>query len=144
VLPLANLSGHSDEEYFADGMTDALITSLSKIGGFRRVISRTSVMGFKGMNKPMPEIARALGVETIVEGSVLRSGGRVRIAVQLVRAATEEPLWAEPTSGTCATYCRFREKWPRRLRRRSRSRSRRRIGRVSLRSLSTPMPTWRT
>jgi tetratricopeptide (TPR) repeat protein len=76
-------------------MTDALITGLSKIGGFRRVISRTSMMGYKGTRKSMPDIAKALGVESIVEGSVLRSGGRVRIAVQLVRASTEQPLWAE-------------------------------------------------
>jgi len=95
VLPLANLSGSADEEYFADGMTDALITGLSKIGGFRRVITRTSVMGYKATRKPMPDIGKALGVDAIVEGSVLRSGGRVRIAVQLVRAATEQPLWAE-------------------------------------------------
>jgi serine/threonine-protein kinase len=95
VLPLANLSGNSEEEYFADGMTDALITGLSKIGGFRRVITRTSVMGYKGARTPVPEIGKALGVDAIVDGSVLRSGGRVRIAVQLVRAATEQPLWAE-------------------------------------------------
>ena len=95
VLPLSNLSGNAAEEYFADGMTDALITGLSKIGGFRRVISRTSVIGYKSTRKTMPDIARELGVESIVEGSVLRSGERVRIAVQLVRAATEEPLWAE-------------------------------------------------
>jgi serine/threonine protein kinase/tetratricopeptide (TPR) repeat protein len=95
VLPLANLSGSADEEYFADGMTDALITGLSKIGGFRRVITRTSVMGLKGLHKPVPDIGKALGVDAIVEGSVLRSDGRVRIAVQLVRAATEQPLWAE-------------------------------------------------
>ena len=95
VLPLANLSGNAEEEYFADGMTDALITGLSKIGGFRRVISRTSVISYKGTRKSMPEIGTALGVESVVEGTVLRSGGRVRIAVQLVRAATEQPLWAE-------------------------------------------------
>ena len=95
VLPLANLSGNSEEEYFADGMTDALITGLSKIGGFRRVITRTSVMGYKGTRKSMPDIGKALGVDAIVEGSVLRSGERIRIAAQLVRAATEQPLWAE-------------------------------------------------
>ena len=95
MLPLTNLSGNAEEEYFADGMTDALITGLSKIGGFRRVITRTSVMGYKGTRKTMPDIGKALGVDAIVEGSVLRSGGRVRIAVQLVRAATEQPLWAE-------------------------------------------------
>jgi TolB-like protein/Flp pilus assembly protein TadD len=95
VLPLSDLSANAGEEYFADGMTDALITGLSKIGGFRRVITRTSVMGYKNTKKSMPDIAKTLGVESIVEGSVLRSGGRVRIAVQLVRAATEQPLWAE-------------------------------------------------
>ncbi len=88
------MSGKAEEEFFADGMTEALITDLAKIGGFK-VISRGSVMGFKGTKQPLSEIGRALGVESIVEGSVLRAGGRVRISARLVRAATDEYLWAE-------------------------------------------------
>ena len=94
VLPLENLSGEPAEEFFADGMTEALITDLAKIGGLK-VISRGSVMEFKGTRKPLAEIGRALGVDSIVEGSVLRARDRVRISVRLVRAATDEYLWAE-------------------------------------------------
>jgi TolB-like protein/Tfp pilus assembly protein PilF len=94
VLPLENLSGQSTEEYFADGMTEALITDLAKIGGLK-VISRTSVMNFKRTTRPRAEIGRELGVEAIVEGSVLREGDRVRISARLVRAETDEYLWAE-------------------------------------------------
>ena len=94
VLPLANLSGDPEQEYFADGMTEALITDLSKIRALK-VISRTSVMQFKEVKKPLPEIAQALGVDGILEGSVQRSGGRVRITAQLIRAATDTHLWAE-------------------------------------------------
>jgi adenylate cyclase len=94
VLPLENLSGQPAEEYFADGMTEALITDLAKIGGLK-VISRGSVMGFKGKKQPLAEIGRALGVASIVEGSVLRAHDRVRISARLVRAETDECLWAE-------------------------------------------------
>jgi TolB-like protein/DNA-binding winged helix-turn-helix (wHTH) protein/Tfp pilus assembly protein PilF len=94
VLPLSNLTGDPQQDYFADGMTDALITDLAKIRAIK-VISRTSVMQFKGVNKPLPEIALALGVDGILEGSVQRSGGRVRITAQLIRAATDTHLWAE-------------------------------------------------
>ena len=94
VLPLENLSGEPAEEYFADGMTEALITDLAKIGGLK-VISRGSVMGFKGTKQPLAEIGRALGVDSIVEGSVVRARDRVRISARLVRAATDEYLWAE-------------------------------------------------
>ncbi len=94
VLPLSNLTGDPQQDYFADGMTDALITDLAKIRGVK-VISRTSVMQFKDVKKPLPEIAQALGVDGIVEGSVQRSGGRVRITAQLIRAATDTHLWAE-------------------------------------------------
>ena len=93
VLPLRNLSGDSEQEYFADGMTEALITDLAQIRALR-VISRTSVMRYKGLNKPPPEIAQELHVEGVVEGSVLRSGGRVRITAQLVDAASAKDLWA--------------------------------------------------
>jgi TolB-like protein/Tfp pilus assembly protein PilF/predicted Ser/Thr protein kinase len=94
VLPLANLSGDPEQEYFADGMTDELITNLSKIRALR-VISRTSVMGYKGAKKPLPEIARELNVDAVVEGSVLRLGDRVRITAQLLHAPTDRHLWAE-------------------------------------------------
>jgi TolB-like protein/DNA-binding winged helix-turn-helix (wHTH) protein/Tfp pilus assembly protein PilF len=94
VLPLANLSGDPDQEYFADGMTEELITDLAKIGALR-VISRTSVMGYKGAHKPLPEIARELNVDAIIEGTVQRSGSRVRIAAQLIEARTDQHLWSE-------------------------------------------------
>ena len=93
VLPLANLTGDPAQEYFSDGMTDALITNLASLPALR-VISRQSVMRYKGSTKPLPEIARELGVEGVVEGSVVRSGGRVRITAQLVHAPTERHLWA--------------------------------------------------
>ncbi len=94
VLPLANLSRDPEQEYFADGMTEALITDLSRIGSLR-VVSRTSVMHYKGTQTPLPEVARALNVDAVVEGSVLRSGDRVRITAQLIRAADDRHLWAE-------------------------------------------------
>jgi TolB-like protein/DNA-binding winged helix-turn-helix (wHTH) protein/Tfp pilus assembly protein PilF len=94
VLPLENLSGDPSEEFFADGMTDQLITDLAKVRSLR-VISRTSVMQYKGAKKPLPEIARELNVDAIVEGSVIRSGERVRVTAQLVRASTDQHLWAE-------------------------------------------------
>jgi len=94
VLPMQNLSGDAAQEYFADGMTDELITDLAKVGGLR-VISRTSVMRYKGTKKGLPEIARELNVDGIVEGSVMRSGERVRITAQLLHAPTDRHLWAD-------------------------------------------------
>jgi len=94
VLPLDNLSGDPSEEFFADGMTDQLITDLAKVGSLR-VISRTSVMRYKGAKKRLPEIARELNVDAIVEGSVIRAGQRVRVTAQLVQAPTDQHLWAE-------------------------------------------------
>jgi TolB-like protein/DNA-binding winged helix-turn-helix (wHTH) protein len=94
VLPLDNFSGDPAQEYFVDGMTDELITDLAKIGGLR-VISRTSVMRYKGTRKALPEIARELNVDGIIEGSVMRSGQRVRITAQLLYAPTDKHLWAE-------------------------------------------------
>jgi TolB-like protein/DNA-binding winged helix-turn-helix (wHTH) protein/Flp pilus assembly protein TadD len=94
VLPLSNLSGDPSEDYFADGMTDQLITDLAKIGSLR-VISRTSVMQYKGTRKSLPEIARELNVDAIAEGSVIRSGERVRVTAQLLRAPTDQHIWAE-------------------------------------------------
>lgn len=94
VLPLANLSSDPEQEYFADGMTEALITDLAKSTNLR-VISRTSVMHYKATKKPLPEIARELGVDAVVEGSVQRSEDHVRITAQLIRAVTDEHIWAD-------------------------------------------------
>src|SRR5258705_3090510 len=94
VLPLENLSGDTSQDYFADGMTESVITELAKIGALR-VISRPSVMQYKGARKPLPEIARELNVDAVLSGSVMRSGERVRITVQLVHAATGRNLWAD-------------------------------------------------
>jgi TolB-like protein/DNA-binding winged helix-turn-helix (wHTH) protein len=94
VLPLENLSHDPEQEYFADGMTDELITNLGKVSALR-VISRQSIMRYKGSKKPLPEIARELNVDAIVEGTVRRSGGRVRVTANLVQARTDRHLWAE-------------------------------------------------
>lgn len=94
VLPLEDLSADPGQDYFTDGMTEALITSLAKIKALR-VISRTSAMQYKGARKSLPQIARELNVDAVIEGSVLRSGKRVRIAAQLIHAATDQHLWAE-------------------------------------------------
>jgi len=94
VLPLQNLSGDPEQEYFADGMTEALITDLAKIGALK-VISRSSSMRYKGTDKPLSEIARELNVDVIVEGSAQRVGGRLRIMAQLIDPETEQALWAE-------------------------------------------------
>jgi TolB-like protein/DNA-binding winged helix-turn-helix (wHTH) protein len=93
VLPLENLSGDTNQEYFADGMTDALITDLAQISSLR-VISRTSAMHYKGSHQPLPEIAKELNVDAVVEGSVTRSGNRVRITAQLLEARLDRHLWA--------------------------------------------------
>jgi TolB-like protein/DNA-binding winged helix-turn-helix (wHTH) protein/Tfp pilus assembly protein PilF len=93
VLPLEDLSGEPGHEYFADGMTEALITCLAKIKALR-VISRTSAMQYKGAQKTLPQIARELNVDAVVEGSVLRSGDRVRITAQLIHSS-DQHLWAE-------------------------------------------------
>jgi serine/threonine protein kinase/tetratricopeptide (TPR) repeat protein len=94
VLPLENLSRDPEQEYFAEGMTDELITDLAKISAIR-VISRTSVMQYKGTQKSVGQIAKELGVDAVIEGTVLRSGNRVRITAQLVAAPTERHIWAE-------------------------------------------------
>jgi TolB-like protein/DNA-binding winged helix-turn-helix (wHTH) protein len=98
VLPLANLSGDSSQEYFSDGVTEAIITDVGKIRGIR-VISRTSVMQFKGGKAPLPQIARDLGVDALVEGGIVRNGSRVRITAQLVAANPERHLWAASYEG---------------------------------------------
>jgi len=94
VLPLENLSHDPEQEYFADGMTEELITTLGKISALH-VISRTSVMRYKGTKKTLPEIARELNVDALVEGTVLRSDDRVRITANLLNARTDHHLWAE-------------------------------------------------
>jgi TolB-like protein/DNA-binding winged helix-turn-helix (wHTH) protein/Tfp pilus assembly protein PilF len=94
VLPLRNLSGDPEQEYFADGTTEELITSLARISALR-VISHTSVAGYKDTKKPLPEIARELKVDAIIEGTVARSGNRFRITANLVQAFPEKHLWAE-------------------------------------------------
>ena len=98
VLPLQNLSGDSTQDYFSDGVTEALITDLAQIHALR-VISRTSVMQYKQTTKPLPRIADELGADAVVEGAVLRAGGRVRITVQLVEARKDEHLWAASFEG---------------------------------------------
>src|SRR5437870_3277802 len=94
VLPLENLSHDPQQEYFAEGLTEALITTLAKIGELR-VISRTTAMLYKDVHKPLREIARELEVDAIVEGTVLRAGDRVRITAQLIDPEKETHLWAE-------------------------------------------------
>jgi TolB-like protein/DNA-binding winged helix-turn-helix (wHTH) protein len=94
VLPLANLSGDPAQDYFADGMTDELITMLAK-NTTLRLVSRTSAMRFKGVQRPVKDIAQELGVEGILEGSIERSGNRVHMTVQLIHAPSDTHLWAE-------------------------------------------------
>lgn len=98
VLPLESLSGDASQDYFADGMTDELITDLGQIGTLR-VISRTSVMPYKHAHRPLPEIARELKVEAVLEGTVLRSGDRVRITAQLIQVPAERQLWTHSYEG---------------------------------------------
>ena len=98
VLPLESLSGDASQDYFADGMTDELITDLGQISALR-VISRTSVMSYKGTRKPLQQIARELNVDAVVEGTVLRSGQQVRITAQLIQASADKHLWAQSYEG---------------------------------------------
>jgi TolB-like protein/DNA-binding winged helix-turn-helix (wHTH) protein/Tfp pilus assembly protein PilF len=101
VLPLQNLSDDPGQEYFADGMTDELITQLARIPNLR-VVSRTSVMANKGSRRPLPDIARQLGVDAIIEGSIVRSGDRIRITAQLIDARTDRHLWAQSFEGSAS------------------------------------------
>jgi TolB-like protein/DNA-binding winged helix-turn-helix (wHTH) protein/Flp pilus assembly protein TadD len=94
VLPMVNLSGDSGQDYLADGMTDELITELSQVRALK-VISRTSVMPYKGAKKPLPQIARELGVDGVIEGSVVRSGDTIRVTAQLIYAPTDTHVWAD-------------------------------------------------
>ena len=94
VLPLRNLSGDPAQDYFVDGMTEALITDLGRTGAVQ-VISRTSAMQYKGTHKTLPQIARELNVDAVLEGAVLRSDNRVRVTTQLVEASTDRQIWAQ-------------------------------------------------
>jgi len=94
VLPLENLSGDPAQDFFADGMTEALINNLTQIKAFNRVISRTTMMRYKGSSKSLPEIAKELNVDAVIEGTVQRAGGRVVVTAKLIPAATDSPLWA--------------------------------------------------
>jgi TolB-like protein/DNA-binding winged helix-turn-helix (wHTH) protein/Flp pilus assembly protein TadD len=98
VLPLQNLSNDPTQEYFVDGMTDELITDLAQIRELK-VVSKTSIMQYKSTRIPLPQIGRSLGVDAVVEGSVLRSGDRVRITAQLIRTATDRHIWAAAYDG---------------------------------------------
>jgi len=106
VLPLDNLSGDRSQEYFADAMTDELITNLAKVDALR-VTSRTTVTLYKHTRKTLPEIARELIVDGIVEGSVVRSGQRVRVTAQLIRASADQHLWAETYEGDLGDVLRL-------------------------------------
>jgi TolB-like protein/DNA-binding winged helix-turn-helix (wHTH) protein/Tfp pilus assembly protein PilF len=106
VLPLVNLSSDPVQEYFSDGLTDELITELAKVGDLR-VISRTSVTGYKGTHKRVPEIAQELHVDAIVEGTMERVGDRVRIRAQLIHGATDQHLWAESYDGDLSDVLRL-------------------------------------
>ena len=112
VLPLESLSSDASQDYFADGMTDELISDLGQISALR-VISRTSVMAYKHARKPLPQIARELNVDAVVEGTVLRSGDQVRITAQLIEASSDKHLWSQSYQGelrdTLALQARWRE-----------------------------------
>lgn len=109
VLPLLNLSADPAQDYFAEGLTEELITELAKVSRLR-VISRTSAMHFKGTRKTLPEIARELGVDAVVEGAVARVGNRVRISAQLIDARTDLHLWAQSYEGDLSDILRLQEK----------------------------------
>jgi TolB-like protein/DNA-binding winged helix-turn-helix (wHTH) protein/Flp pilus assembly protein TadD len=108
VLPLENLSKDPEQEYFADGMTDELITDLAKIRSLR-VISRNSVMPYKGKHKPVTEIGRELNVDAVIEGTVMRSGNRVRIRAQLIEARDDRHIWAQAYEGDVRDVLKLQE-----------------------------------
>jgi Predicted integral membrane protein len=125
VLPLENLSRDPEQDYFAEGVTEALISSLAKIGALR-VVSRTSVMQYKGVRKSLRDIALELQVEGVVEGTVQRSGERLRISAQLVHARTDTHVWAESYDRDMRDVLAL-QKWPKPLHGKSRSNSLRSI-----------------
>jgi TolB-like protein/DNA-binding winged helix-turn-helix (wHTH) protein/Flp pilus assembly protein TadD len=106
VLPFENLSGNEDQSYLADGTTEALIAALAQVRSIK-VISRTSIMRFQGVRRPVPDIARELDVALILEGSVTRSGDRIRVTAQLIDAATDRHLWAETYTGPIGDLLSF-------------------------------------
>jgi TolB-like protein/DNA-binding winged helix-turn-helix (wHTH) protein/Tfp pilus assembly protein PilF len=108
VLPLENLSNDPEQDYFAAGLTDEMITSLAKIRSLR-VVSRTSVIRYKGTRKSLPEIARELNVDALLEGAVTRDHDRVRITAQLIAAATQKHLWAERYEGNLSEVLAFQD-----------------------------------
>jgi serine/threonine protein kinase/Flp pilus assembly protein TadD len=108
VLPLENLSGSPEQEYFAEGMTDALIDRLSQVRDLR-VISRTSSQSFKNLHRPLPEIAKALGVRMIAEGSLSRAGTRVRLAVRLIDARQDRAVWSSSYEGELRNIVELQE-----------------------------------
>ena len=109
VLPFESLSSDASQEYFADGMTDELISDLGQISALR-VISRTSVMAYKRARKPLPQIARELNVDAVVEGAVLRSGDQVRITAQLIEASSDKHLWSQSYEGELRDTLAFQNK----------------------------------
>ena len=109
VLPLENLSGDASQDYFADGMTDQLITNLGQIHSLR-VISRTSAMQYRGVHKSLPQVARELRVDAIIEGTVLLSGGKVRITAQLIQGREDRHLWAQSFEGDLQDVLVLQEK----------------------------------
>lgn len=109
VLPFENLSGDEDQLHLADGTTEALSAALAQVRSIN-VISRTSVMRFQGVRRPVPEIARELGVASILEGSVTRSGDRIRVTAQLIDAATDRHLWAETYTGPIGDLLTFQSR----------------------------------
>ena len=108
VLPFTNLSGNKDQNFFVDGMTEAIITELAKIGALR-VISRTSILQYRNTEKPLKEIAQELDVDALVEGSVLRADNDVRITAQLIHAQTDEHLWADSYDANVANVLRVQK-----------------------------------
>ena len=122
MLPMVNLSGDSAQDYFAEGMTETLIAGVAKVTALR-VTSRTSVMQFKGSQKPIKEIANDLGVDGLIEGSVQRFGDNIRVHVRLIHAATDQVIWDQNMSETCTTCCLFKTRWHEQLRKQFRSSS---------------------
>ena len=129
VLPLKNLSGDSSQEYLADGITEALIGRLSGIHDLR-VISRTSV-ALQGDQLSVPDIGKALHVDAVVEGSVIREGNHIRVHAQLIRAATDDHFWSEAMIASCATCLLLKRRWRNPLPPKSRLRSRRRTAELA-------------
>ncbi len=107
VLPLEDQSGGPQEEWFADGMTESLITDLGRLTGLKRVIARGSVIRYKSSKQPLAEIARELGVDLLLTGAVLRSGNRVRITAHLIQPDTGEQLWSQPYEGDLSDVLRL-------------------------------------